>query len=309
MNPLTDFAVRWAQTPSDFDVLIAKTMFPTWARIHLPVVSRKSKRAPFETTHTLYNGYHLTEPEGKVIYCHGKECGIENRIWYTRGKTVFIECTACGSTCNFKRVAPDTRSLLGSHGFIATEFPRGQAIKTWTTASEQPPKASKQPRGRARIPHWRSAVSTSATPSLHNTPQQCAPPFLDMSGRTPGQYRGVASSPIHPTLASPTPSLLPPSLPPSLPPQSRSPSLSASPSSSAHRLIIKLPSKSSRQRLLPGPSQMERAQSTPAVMVQEDDDPMPELQMVRPSSLADLTPLHSSTDSRKRRKKTHVRSP
>jgi hypothetical protein len=55
---------------------------------------------------------------------------------------------------------------------------------------------------------------------------------------------------------------------------------------------------------LPEPPQMERAQSTPAPLIQEDDDPMPELQLVAPLSLADIiTPLSVSTDSRKKRRK------
>ena len=77
MHELNKFVIQWAQTPSDYDILIANTMSVEWAQKHLPVLSQKNQ-------HTLYIGYHVAEPKGEPVLCHRQDCGVENQVWVSR---------------------------------------------------------------------------------------------------------------------------------------------------------------------------------------------------------------------------------
>ena len=311
MNPLTEFAMRWAQTPSDYEVLIARTIPPNWAGKHLPVLSRDGR-------HTLYTSFHATEPGGRVVRCHNRDCGIENRVWFVKGNMVKMTCQQCSSTCSFKTPTLDNRTLLGSHGLIAVKYPQDQALPTWTIHSGE---ASVKPQEHGRTVHPKRTTGASMAlpvpppaPSPHHTP-----PFSNLPKRAMGKYKGIASPPAPSAVVSPSPLLPTPSLPPpSLPPPSRSPSPSTSSSSTA-QFIIRTTSHNSQdvstssqmqQRTSPLMDlQMVHSQSTLATTMQEATDIAPQLQIIRHTSLAHLTPLEVSTDSRnKRRKMRHEKS-
>ena len=121
---LTDFVALWVQTPSDYDVLVARTMRGDWARKHRPVVTRNN-------VHTLYTGYHVTEPNGEVVVCH-RGCGIESRTWEVKAKEVVITCQMCQSQCTIDKLASNMGTLLGSRLLVKTPYPQRQARTIWS---------------------------------------------------------------------------------------------------------------------------------------------------------------------------------
>ena len=123
---LLDFAVHWTQTPSDYDVLVAKTMTAEWAQMHLPVLSQGGE-------HHLYTAYSHIEPEGKPVICHSSGCGVENRVWeMLRPGTCRIRCLECRSTAVAKRIAElDTKTVLGRREFLKVHYPLEPARLQW----------------------------------------------------------------------------------------------------------------------------------------------------------------------------------
>ena len=107
--PLAAFTVAWVTTPSSYDALFAAEMRDDWARRHRPVLSTG------KDNHSLYTGYHITEPNGHVVKCH-QRCGIENRthnMTGNKGDQIVIICRKCQSRCVIDKVGLDSKSPLG----------------------------------------------------------------------------------------------------------------------------------------------------------------------------------------------------
>lgn len=65
VDALLSFTALWVQTPSDYDVLVAKSFSAEWTRAHEPVISRKG-----DAGHTLYTRFSVAQPGGMLVLCH-----------------------------------------------------------------------------------------------------------------------------------------------------------------------------------------------------------------------------------------------
>ena len=126
MTYLTQFLILWTRTPSDYDTLVARSMTYRWASAHLPVLSQKGE-------HTLYTGYHITQPRGELVVCPGCE-GVENRRWEIRKREVTIRCKRCRSECVVDKVSQNrhTGNVLDHEMLVKVSFPQPRMKTTWT---------------------------------------------------------------------------------------------------------------------------------------------------------------------------------
>ena len=124
--PLTEVVKHWVQTRSDFDAIFARVVRSDWARQYRPVLSQKGK-------HHVYTGYHVVEPDGKLVVCH-RDCGAENRTWKVNRQDVTVTCNKCSSTCSIPLLHSNPSSLLGGRGLVKATYPRERANTVWRLA-------------------------------------------------------------------------------------------------------------------------------------------------------------------------------
>ena len=301
MHTLAQFLLLWTRTPSNYDVLISRTMDKEWAACHLPVLSQGGK-------HTLYTGYHVTQPDGKLVYCPG--CGgVENRVWDNYPNVVKLRCRRCKSECFIPKVLGDEDDLLGSKGLRKLNFPQAKYNATWSFQGSKPSPRTPVVAGTKTKLLAPSAQRTTIPPSA--SPSTLPPPpsvqhLLQLS------YSNSDSANMPSNNSTETPEAMDVDSPPSTTAPSPLSSLSPSPSpASTKALKIHLPRLKKVHVTPPLPSnptsqhaqqaqswlappQMKRSRSAP--------EPKPEPRTI-PTSLADITPLEISTDSKKRRKK------
>ena len=191
---LAEFAVRWIQSPSGFNEIVAATIPADWARAHRLVISRVDQG---EQIHTLYTRFLLSEPKGMLVRCHnncGQEC--KNR---TSGNNRRFICMLCGSRTSIRRDDLDTSTVLGRKFLVETPFPQAQYPTQWTLATaDDAPTAQKS----TAPAHLQVPAMTIRTISL---------PTPSSGSAVPG-----------PSVASSSQIPLPPPLPPSIITRSRS---------------------------------------------------------------------------------------
>ena len=124
MTRLMDFVTQWAQTPSDYDTLIARTFSADWAQEHLPILSQNG-------VHFMYTGYSNVEPTGLPLFCHNNECSVENQVWEVKKGRAHVQCLSCLSMCTVKLTALDGSTLLGHCQLLKVKFPTGAAVAEW----------------------------------------------------------------------------------------------------------------------------------------------------------------------------------
>jgi len=153
---LLKFTALWVQTPSDYDVLIAKSVPAQWAKIHQPVLSRHG-----DAGHTLYTKFSLAEPGGKRVVCH-RTC---DQVIFSRqdGKKVRMKCLGCDSRCVVPVVKSDKESFLGSVNITKVRYPPEQYPTEWrlpvTPPSGSPRSAASQPPSRLPPPILSRSIS------------------------------------------------------------------------------------------------------------------------------------------------------
>ena len=265
MARLADFVIHWAQTPSDYDVLIAKTMTAEWAQEHLPVLSRGGE-------HFLYTSYLAIESLGMPVRCPRSACGVENRVWDQLGPGKYlVRCLDCWSTALIKEIVPlDTKTPLGRHELIKVKYPLEQAWIDWRINPKLP--------GRSMLP--------SQAPSQPTAPLQAS---QDVTGLVP---------PPH-SIALPSPSSVNPSPPPPTPSPTPSPSVANPP------LKFKLPARPLRNISRTPSTSSESGHSshllreTPSkVYVKRANTTLTPGERGAPRCLfAEIPPLHISPDS------------
>jgi hypothetical protein len=281
MSPLTSFAIQWVQTRADYDTLIAKTIYPDWAKKHLPVLSQGND-------HMLYTGYDPMEPQGMLIKCH-QGCGVENRIWKPRPATYKIICRKCGSTCSINKHVLEDNTFLGSRGLLKIPFPQKQAPTEWTFANTRLMQKTED--------EFKASPTANVLASLPVPPPSTSwdhlPQFLD-PGHAVSQSRGGMTVST-PSTVSPTPS--------------HSPSPSTSSPHPTRLPTIRIPPRTSRS-FSRGPqhhhSSLEappiaRAHSTPGSMEHEHMNPRPSGQATRHSTLDNYPTIFVSTRKRQKR--------
>ena len=122
-TPLTEVVKHWVQTRLDFDMIFAQVVHSDWARQYQLVLSQKGK-------HHVYTGYHIVEPDGKLVVCH-RNCGAENRTWKINRQDVMVTCNKCSSMCSIPLLHLNPSSLLGSRGLVKATYPRKCADTVW----------------------------------------------------------------------------------------------------------------------------------------------------------------------------------
>lgn len=206
MTRLMEFICQWAQTPSDYDVLIAHAFSAEWAQDHLPVLSRKGE-------HVMYTGWNPIEPEGLPLFCHNRGCGVENRVWERRKTKVHLTCLACGSTCSLDAPhALDMTTPLGRREMLKVGFPPKPALGEWKvlnspirpTPSEQSLPAVPDSTSYSQLSPLVPPPAPSPAPSL-SQPHPLAigrlriPPLASRTtSRTSSTSSGSGHSPHHP---------------------------------------------------------------------------------------------------------------
>ena len=163
MAKLMDFIVQWAQTPSDYDILIAKTITAEWAQEHLPVLSR-------DGAHVMYTGYNVVEPDGRPLVCHNTDCGVENRVWeQKRNGKIRLCCLSCRSKCTVDQVALDTTTTLGRRELLKVSFPPPPNAAGWQPdPDEQTPRQQRLLAGPP--PRMKDLTDPPLAPSLSVVP-------------------------------------------------------------------------------------------------------------------------------------------
>lgn len=129
---LSDFIAQWVQSGSGYDLLVATTMGPDWAKSHIPVFSTR------EQGHILYTKYDLSEPNGNIVRCH---MGCNHGLRFTSTNvTVKAMCVRCKSTCSFPRVRQTLDTALGKAGLVKTQYPPQRYGVQWYMEGVVPPK-------------------------------------------------------------------------------------------------------------------------------------------------------------------------
>ena len=111
------FAVSWACTYSDYDVLIANSFNAAWAWQHRPVLSRGL------TSHWLYSGHNYLEPEGLPVACYMQH----PRMYLQKNvqkDTVSFKClyNQCGVVGEIDRFETSRATLLGRTQIVKVAF-------------------------------------------------------------------------------------------------------------------------------------------------------------------------------------------
>ena len=286
MTVLTQFLLLWTRTPSDYDVLISRTMTEQWAACHLPVLTQNDQ-------HTLYTGYHITQPDGQLVICPGCN-GVENRKWVVRKEDVRVQCRLCDSECIVPKVVRDPTGLLGHYGLLKLRFPQEPMKVTWAFRNSQQQVQKEQmsnpPRQQLQAPSsMRALIPPSASrPTLPPPPSGEVLLRLPQEGdKITEEHDPMDVDPIPSTVTTPLSSLSPPPSP--TPPDI--PTLAALHASHPSPLD-QATSGTKHSRLSAPPAQTQRSHSAP---VAEGDR--------APTSLADLPAIMVSTKSNKRRKR------
>ena len=146
--------MRWIQTPSDYDFLVAATMSADWAHRHKPVISRRCA----DQIHTLYSKFSFEQPGGEIVLCH-RRCGqpLKSRLDVKTNK-VAILCPGCGSKCKVPKVVSDRTTVLGRRGIVKSAYPQTQFPTEWKNHVPSQPGLS---------PSFSRSVTPALPPSSH----------------------------------------------------------------------------------------------------------------------------------------------
>jgi hypothetical protein len=115
---LVDFAARWAQSPTCYDVIVATTFDAEWAKAHRPVISSTRQG------HVLYTRFRLEQPLGQLVLCPGR-CpeGVRSK---TQNDNLRFICIGCNLRCTIHKSIGqlDKSTALGRATFVKTAFPQ-----------------------------------------------------------------------------------------------------------------------------------------------------------------------------------------
>jgi len=135
-DALLKFTALWVQTPSDYDILVAKSFPAQWAAAHQPVFSRYTDPERTIPEHTLYTRFSLARPGGALVVCH---LSCNQQLFFRQEKEkVKIVCLGCRSRCKVPVVRSDG-SFLGSVDIIKARYPPQCYPTEWKLASSNPP--------------------------------------------------------------------------------------------------------------------------------------------------------------------------
>ena len=194
-STLAEFATKWAQTSSEYNLLFARNVTSHWATCHRPVVSCRVGSAG-QSSHTLYTGFQATKPNGLIARCN-HWCGVENREHSISNSSVKIICNRCRSYCTFDRVKQGKATALDNRSLVKTSYPQGQAHLMWLPleppAPEPAQKTSKSGRVKAPTP---TPAKQSQEPSPPMTGPSEQPPKSNAPVIAPSQ-QSHASWPVH----------------------------------------------------------------------------------------------------------------
>ena len=179
--PLANFALRWVQSNSDYDTIVASAFTPSWASLHRPVLSR------LPSTHTLYIGVDPLEPNGQLIRCH-QGCGREFLEHDRQKKLLKVECKFCGSQGEMKPPSILPGTILGRKFLLKVEYPQLPAKMVWKFPSksgdpQEPQKEKFQDTGHQGGPKQHLL---SAPTSFLNSQERAASPHPSTSQRHAG---------------------------------------------------------------------------------------------------------------------------
>jgi len=122
---LADFAARWVQSPSSYNLLVANQLKRDWVTAHRPVLSTKPD------THILYTGFSYLEPRGQFVVCPGGCCDLRYR---SNKNTIRIICDPCRLRCSIHKTVfhVDSATPLGRVSILKVSFPQTQyPTPTW----------------------------------------------------------------------------------------------------------------------------------------------------------------------------------
>ena len=302
MHTVGEFLLHWTRTPSSYDVLVSTTITTEWAARHRPVISKNG-------VHTLYTGFHITQPSGSCVICPGCN-GVENRHWKVFGSGIKVKCFRCQSECFIPRVVCDAQDILERKGVCKTTFPQVRFNADWKFNGPVPEShrqaATKANRSLLVSPSaMRHIIPPSTSPCIFPPPPtmeqllQFPPPD---GHPAPGPDNNFAERPEVMDVDSPSSVVI------TSPPPSHSPSPSPTHVQVESVLKIHLPHRAKIRTPL-HPTTTSTSQQTqqdqllvaPLPIKRTCSAPEPEINV--PTSLADITPLNISTDSKKRRKR------
>ena len=130
---LIDFTCGWIQTPSNYDVLVAKTMTPSWVAIHQPVISRHNGTPKGE--HTLFTEYGAGYPDGQIALCP-KRCG--RPMVHKAGDTnVRVRCSECKTTARVPKFTTGRTTILAAVDIVPVPFPRPIFSVSWVSGKSE----------------------------------------------------------------------------------------------------------------------------------------------------------------------------
>jgi len=191
-DTVTNFAARWAQTPSGYDTLVAMTMDCDWVLAHLPVISSH------KTGHHVYNKFSVARPQGLLIRCHRPECvqPISDRVV---DRAVHLICRGCGSTARIPEWKNDQGTALRAAAIVKAVFPLGYYHVEWRqpkmARSTSLPLHTPPP---TPIPMPPSLMPSSSKPSSSTT-SLLIPPFHSLSrSRSTPAMRDTDGTPTPP---------------------------------------------------------------------------------------------------------------
>jgi hypothetical protein len=253
MHMVTHFLTLWAQTPSDYDTLIAASIRSDWAARYLPIISRLGE-------HQLYTGFSVIRPEGKLVICH-RNCGKEHLAWRVRNSFVKVICRSCQSECIIEKTHVDVRTILGSRSLVRVNFPQEQARTTWIfhgpnepNNSEIPPAlpavaaATLHPEQPAPIPRIGPSERAQVANSVPETPDTIVLDRASSTGTTPPPSPSPSASPAPTDSRPPSPHPAP---------------MKSSRSSSADALVEPVQQTKWKIRVPPRPSNQPRPSAQP----------------------------------------------
>jgi len=140
---VVSFIGYWVQTlsTSRYDYLVAKTMSPAWAKVHLPVISqhghdntRFTKYSgpeppavllppfPPRNDHVLYTEFSLAQPMGAASPCHlGCKSAIEIK---QKDNFVRLICSRCRQAWRVPIYRSNDSTVLGASKLVAVPYPQ-----------------------------------------------------------------------------------------------------------------------------------------------------------------------------------------
>jgi hypothetical protein len=160
---LAECTARWVQSTSDYDEIFAATMTSDWATWNKPVISRPG------VGHTLYTGYDIRHPDGRVPRCPSK-CGLpfDRKI---NPKSVRLTCPKCGRKTHVPKVKSNFDTPLGRRNIVKTPFPDEPLMLRWEVPNsprQVPNSPCQVPNSPCQVPNTpRQGRSLSHAPHLH----------------------------------------------------------------------------------------------------------------------------------------------